>query len=121
MSILLVRRSLGGGGTAVGPVLEIVREFVVRHDVNRLEVLNGSEVVEKQFDDRFPADLEQRFGFVQGEGIKPCRVTGSENQCVHRIFGTIIRRLPCASYSEKRLSSRSGQNGRAQMVLQPGD
>ena len=41
---------------SVRPVLKIAGEFVVRHDVNRSKRGNRSKVIEKPFDNRFPAD-----------------------------------------------------------------
>src|SRR6266480_7034504 len=65
------------------PRLEVRSEFVVGHDVNRFQVRNAGEIVNQPFDNRFTADYEQRFRFVQREWVKAGCVSGSENQNVH--------------------------------------
>ena len=43
---------------ALTPRLEVRREFVVGHDVNRFQIGNAREIVHQPFDDWFAADYE---------------------------------------------------------------
>src|SRR6266576_4599127 len=70
---------------ALTPRLEVRREFVVGHNVNRFQIGNAREIVQQPFDDWFAADQKQRFGFVQRQRVKAGCVSGSENQNVHEI------------------------------------
>src|SRR5207247_9208454 len=47
----------------LGPGLEVMREFVVRHDVNCFQIRNIDKFLHDPLDDRFASDREQRFGF----------------------------------------------------------
>jgi hypothetical protein len=67
------------------PRLEVCGEFVVGHDVNRFQIGNAREIVHQPFDNRFAADREQRFRFVQRQRVKASCVSRSENQNVHEI------------------------------------
>ena len=68
---------------ALTPRLEVRREFVVGHDVNRFQIGNAREIVHQPFDDWFAADHKERLGFVQRQRVKAGCVSGSENQNVH--------------------------------------
>ncbi len=48
----------------VGPSLKIRCEFVVRHDVNALDIGNRSEIVEDPLDHRLAGDFEERLRLV---------------------------------------------------------
>ena len=50
---------------ALSPGLEVMREFVVRHNVNRLQVRNIGKVLHDPLYDRFASDREQRLRFVE--------------------------------------------------------
>src|SRR5262249_55292097 len=105
---------------SVGPVLKIAGKLVVGDDINSFKSRNRSEVVEEPFDDRLPGDFEKRFRLVQGEGIKPRRVTGSEDERVHSNFRGRYAADSGAPVILK-LSSGSAQNGRAQTMLKRRD
>ena len=46
------------------PRLEVRREFVVGHNVDRFQIGNAREIVHQPFDDWFASDYEQRFRFL---------------------------------------------------------
>src|SRR5207247_9064470 len=50
---------------ALSPGLEVMREFVVRHNVNRLQVRNIGKVLNDTLDDRFASDRELRYRVVE--------------------------------------------------------
>src|SRR6516225_8406815 len=70
---------------ALTPRFEVRREFVVGHDVNRFQIGNAGEIVYQPFDNRFSADYEQRFRFVQRQWVKAGCISRSKNQNVHEI------------------------------------
>ena len=69
----------------LGPGLEIRREFVVGHNVNRFQIGNAREIVDQPFDNWFAADHEQRLRLVQRQRVQASGVSGSENKNVHEI------------------------------------
>src|SRR4051812_34035404 len=65
------------------PNLEIVSELVIRDHVNCFQIRNWREIIQNPLNHRFPCNLEQRFGFLKGERIKPCGITGGKDKRVH--------------------------------------
>src|ERR1700686_2739880 len=70
---------------AIGPSLKVIRELVVRYDVDRSESGNIGESVQPPFNDRFARDLEQWLSLLERQWIKPGRITCGENDDVHKV------------------------------------
>ena len=64
---------------ALAPSLKVPREFVIRHYKNRLQIGNILKIVHHPFNDRLPTEDEQRLGFVEGQWIKACCISGRED------------------------------------------
>src|SRR5213080_4126766 len=67
----------------VGPLLELVRKFSVRHNVNPINAADGREIIEHVINHRLACDRQERLWPGESERIQAGSVTGGENNYLH--------------------------------------
>ena len=66
------------------PAFEVSRKFIVSDDIDGLDFLDGSQVVDDPFHHRLSRDFEQRLSLCEGEGVEAGGVSGGKNEDVHK-------------------------------------